>query len=201
MGCHAAPWPPGFGDFGERLRVRTFAQTEGEACGFLHGEVAGRKGIRVPEAKEKIDISSPWPDPMQGGERGVRLVGIHVAHGSKIDPAFGDRFADFADRFDLRGGESKAPELVGARAAHGIVVKWIERGEESGTDRGGACGGELLPANDRAQAGKSRLAPTQVERTGFFGDRFEPRVCDNKLCEARPEIGLTMEEVSHALSV
>jgi len=201
MGCHAAPWPPGFGDLGERLGVRAFAQTEGKARGFLHGEIAGRKGIRVPEAKEKIDISGPWPNPMQGGERGVRYVGIHVADGSEIDPASGDRFADFADRFDLRGGESKSPELVGARAAHGIVVKWIERGEESGTDRGGACGRELLPANDRAQAGKSRLAPTQVERTGFFGDRFEPRVCDNKLCEARPEIGLTMEEVSHALSV
>ena len=186
---------------GERLGVRTFAQTEGKACGFLHGEVAGRKGIRVPEAKEKIDISGPWPDPVQGSERGVRLVGIHVAHGSKIDPAFGDRFADFADRFDLRGGQPKPPEFVGARAAHSVVVKWIERGEESGTDRGGACSGKLLPANDRAQAGESRLAPAQIEHAGFFGDRFEPRVCDNKLCEASPEIGLGMKEISHALSV
>src|SRR4026208_527015 len=107
--------------------------------------------MRVPEAKEKIDSSGPWPDPMQGGERGVRLVGIHVAHGSKIDPAFGDRFADFADRFDLRGGQPKSPELVGASAAHGIVVKWIERGEESGADCGSACSGKLLPAYDRAQ--------------------------------------------------
>ena len=80
-------------------------------------------------------------------------------------------------------------------------MEWFERGEESGADRGGACGGKLLPANDRTQAGKSRLAPAQVERTGFFGDRFEPRVGDNKLCEASPEIGLSMEEMSHALSV
>jgi hypothetical protein len=80
-------------------------------------------------------------------------------------------------------------------------VKWIERGEEPGTDRGRACGGKLLPANDRAQAGESRLAPAQVEGAGFFGDRFEPRVGDNKHCEAGLEIGLRMEEMSHALSV
>jgi hypothetical protein len=81
------------------------------------------------------------------------------------------------------------------------MVKWIERGEEPGTDRGGACSGKLLPANDRAQAGKSRLAPAQVEGAGFFGDRFEPRVGDNELREAGLEIGFSMEEMSHALSV
>jgi hypothetical protein len=80
-------------------------------------------------------------------------------------------------------------------------VKWIERGEESGTDRGGACGGKLLAANDRAQAGESRLAPAQIERSGFLGDRFEPRVGDNKLCKASLEIGFSMEEMGHALSV
>jgi hypothetical protein len=81
------------------------------------------------------------------------------------------------------------------------MVKWIERGEESGTYRGGACSGKLLPANDRAQPGESRLAPAQVEGAGFFGDRFEPRVGDNKLCEAGLKIGFSMEKMSHALSV
>src|SRR6185437_10320633 len=54
MGCHAAPRPPGLGDLGERLGVRTFAQTKSKACGFLHGEVAGRKGIRLPTAVRSI---------------------------------------------------------------------------------------------------------------------------------------------------
>jgi hypothetical protein len=81
------------------------------------------------------------------------------------------------------------------------VVKWIEGSEQPGTDRGGACGGKLLSTNDRAQAGESWFTPAQVERTGFFGDRYEPWVSDNKLCETGLEIGLGMEEMRHALPV
>src|SRR4029078_1266124 len=129
MRCHAAPRPPGLGDLGERLGVRAFAQTKSKACRFLHSQVARRKRIRMSKAKEKINIGGPWPDPMQARERGVGLIGVHIAHGSQIDSALGNRFADFANRFDLRGGYPKTPELVGTRAADGVVVKWIEGSE------------------------------------------------------------------------
>jgi hypothetical protein len=39
---------------------------------------------------------------MQGCQRRVCLIGIHVADGSEIDSAFRDRFTDFPDRFDFR---------------------------------------------------------------------------------------------------
>ena len=64
---------------------------------FLHGEVAGRKGVGVAEAEQEIDVGSPRPDAVQRGERRVRRVGIHVADRGQIDVAFRDGFADFAN--------------------------------------------------------------------------------------------------------
>jgi len=81
MRCHAAPWSPRFGDLGERLGVRAFAQTKSEARGFLHGKVARRNRILMSEAKQKINVCGPRPDAVQGGKCGVCYVGIHVADG------------------------------------------------------------------------------------------------------------------------
>ena len=92
------------------------AQTEGDARGFLHREIAGRKGVGMAEAEQKINIGGPRPDAVQRDQRCVRRVGIHVADRVEVDLAFGDRLADFLDRLDLGGGQAEPPELVGARA-------------------------------------------------------------------------------------
>ena len=63
-------------------RLRKF---ERDARGFLHGEIAGRKGVGMAEAEQQIDIGGPRPDAVQRGEQRVRGVGIHVADGVEID--------------------------------------------------------------------------------------------------------------------
>ena len=108
MRRHAAPGPPGLSHFGERLGVRPFAQAEGDARRFLDREIAGRKRIGVTEAEQQVNVGSPRPNSMQCGERCVGLIGIHVSDCGEIDTAFGHRFADLPDRFDLRARRGPA---------------------------------------------------------------------------------------------
>ena len=105
-------------------------------------------------------------------------------------------------RIDLIFGARQAEplELVGARAAHRVVMERIEGGEQPVADRGGARGRELLAADDGAQAGKARLAPAQAEGAGLLGDRRKPRIGEDQLRPApASQIGLGVEEVGHAL--
>ena len=176
MRRHPAPGPPGLGELRQRLGVRPLAQAEGDARRFLHGEVAGRQGIGMAEAEQQINVGGPRPDAVQRGERGMRLVGLHGADARRDRCALGDGLADLLDRFDLRRRQAEPLELVGARAAHRVVMERIEGREQPGPDRGGAGGRELLPAHDGAQAGKARFAAAQAERAGLFGDRLEPRI-------------------------
>ena len=90
MRRHAAPRPPGLGDFCERLGVRPLAQPKRDARGLLHGEIAGGKRVGVAEAEQEINVGGPWADAVQRGERGVRRVGVHVADKGEIDVALGD---------------------------------------------------------------------------------------------------------------
>ena len=115
MRRHATPGPPGLGHFGECLGVRALAQAEGDARGFLHGEIARRKRIGVAETEQQIDVGGPWPDSMQCRQRRMGLIGIHVADSGEIDMAFCDRLADLPDRFDL-GAERPSRLSLSMRA-------------------------------------------------------------------------------------
>src|SRR5262245_53064690 len=151
----------------------------------------------MTQAKQKIDVGGPRTDAMQGRERRVRFIGAHVADGGEINVSVGDRLSDFPDRLDLRSRKAKALELVGARAAHGVMVKWIEGREQTRADRGGTCGRKLLPADDGTEAGKSRLPPAETECAGLVRDGLEPGIGNNQLREPGLKIGVGVEEVGH----
>src|SRR5664279_5331432 len=121
MRRYAAPWPPGLGQFGQRLGVWPLAQIERDAGGLLYREIAGRKGVGVAETEQEIDVGGPRPDAVQCDQRGMRLVGRHVADGIEIDVLLSHRLADFFDRFYFRRRQAEPLELVGARAADRIV--------------------------------------------------------------------------------
>src|SRR5262245_63519164 len=194
---YAAPRAPGFCHSGESLRIRTLAQAERDPRGLLNRQIAGRECIRVAEAKQKINVGGPRTDTVQGRKRRVCFIGAHVADGGEINISVGDRLSDFPDRLDLRSRKAKALELIGARAAHGVMVKWLEGREQACADRGGTCGRKLLPADDGAEAGKSRLAPAETKRAGLVGNRLEPGVGNNQLREPCLKVSVGVEEVSH----
>src|SRR5262249_19899814 len=114
--------------------------------------------------------------PMEGGESRVGFVGGHVANRGEIDMPLGDCFSDLPDRLNFRRRKAELLELVSARAAHSVVVKWIKCCKQPPTDRGGTRGPTLLAADNGAEAGKSRLTPAQAEGAGFVRDRLEPWV-------------------------
>src|SRR5262249_39783821 len=102
VSSYAAPWPPDFGDFGELLRVGSFAQAECNARRFLQGEVARRPCVGVPEAKQKINVRRPRPDTMHLRQPFVRDIRVELADCVEIDLALADRLADLLQRFDFR---------------------------------------------------------------------------------------------------
>ena len=65
--------------FASALASGRLRKPKRDARGFLHGEIAGRKGVGMAEAEQQIDVGGPRADAVQRGERGVRLVGLHVA--------------------------------------------------------------------------------------------------------------------------
>ncbi len=150
MRRHAPPRPPGLRQFRERFGVRTLAQTEGDTRGLLHREIAGRKRVGVAEAEQQINIGGPRSNAVQCRQRSVRDVGVHIANAVKIDAALGDGFADFPDRLDLGRRQAESLELVDARAAHRVVMKWLEGGKQPVANRGGTRGRELLPTDNGA---------------------------------------------------
>src|ERR1700694_3862672 len=58
----AAQRPPRFRQRRHLLCGRPRPQAEADFDGFLHGEIAGRPGVAVAEAKQEIDIGSPRTD-------------------------------------------------------------------------------------------------------------------------------------------
>ena len=139
------------------------------------------------------------PMPCSAVSAACASVGVHVADGGEIDAPFGDGLADFLDRLDLGRRQAKPLELVGARAAHRVVMKRIEGGEQPVADGRGAGRRQLLAADDGAQAGKAGLAPAQAEGAGLVGDRLEPRIGQDQLRQAGLQIGVGVKEVGHAL--
>jgi len=199
MRRYAAPGPPAFRDLAEPLGVWPLAQIERDARGLLHGEIAGGKRIGMAETEQQINVGGPRSDAVQRGELRMRLVGGHVADGAEIDVALCQSFADFADRLDLGRRQAEPLELVGARLAYGVVVERIERGEQPLADRAGACRRKLLPADDGAKAGKTRLPPAQRKGAGLFRHGFQTRILEDQLRQRSVEIGLGVEEVGHGI--
>ena len=77
------------------------------------------------------------------------------------------------------------------------MVKWIERGADAGPDRRGAGGRELLPADDRGQAGIAGLAAAQRRHARQLKYRLEPRVLLNQRVDGLFEVGLGVEVDEH----
>ena len=80
------------------------------------------------------------------------------------------------------------------------MVERLERRKEPVADRGGAGGGQLLAADDGAEAGETRLASPQREDAGFRRDGDEPRVLRDQSGEGGAQIVITVEEERHAIS-
>src|SRR5262249_15476445 len=136
MRCHAAPRTPDLRHFCESLGIRSLAQTESNPRRLLDREIPRGKCVSMAETEQKIDVGGPWPDSMQRGERPMGFVGVHVSDCSEINISFGDRLADFSDRFDLWRGQPKPFELIGAGTSYGVVMKGIESSEQPGSDCG-----------------------------------------------------------------
>jgi hypothetical protein len=77
------------------------------------------------------------------------------------------------------------------------VVEGIEGGEQPVADCRRARRGELLAADDGAQAGEPALAAAQAESARLRGDRREPRIGKDELRQAGLQIGFGVEEVGH----
>jgi hypothetical protein len=80
-------------------------------------------------------------------------------------------------------------------------MKRIESREQSFANGGGTSDRQLLAANDRAQAGKSAVAPAPVKGAGFFRHRNQPRIGGYQFSEPGLQVVLGVEEMGHALLV
>jgi hypothetical protein len=195
MGSHPAPRPPFFAELRHRLGIGPLLQPEGEARRLLQGEIAGRPGVGVAEAEQEINVGGPGPDAMQRGQSGVCLVGFHGGDGVEIDMASGDGLADFLDGLDLRPRQTEPGQLVGAGQSHRVVVERIERREQPPPDRRGACGRELLTADDRAQAGVTTFAAANSGHAGFGEHRLPARVLLDQHADSHFQIRLGVDDV------
>jgi len=135
---------------------------------------------------------------VQRGERGVRLVGIHVADTRQVDVAVADRLGDFANCLDLGRGQAEPLEPVAARAPDGVVMERLEGGKQPRADRGRAGGRQLLAADDGAQAGKTGLPAAQGEDAGFFCHRLQPRIGEDELRQGGVQVRIGVEEIGHS---
>src|ERR1700691_4055676 len=73
------------------------------------------------------------------------------------------------------------------------MIERIEGRAQTGPDRRGAGGGELLATNDMRQACESRLPPPQRRHAGDRKYRLKPRVLFQKRVDRGFEIGLAGE--------
>ena len=74
----AAQRPPRFGQRRHLLCGRPRLQAEPDSDGFLHGEIARRPGVAMPQAKQQINVGGPRADTGQRRQRMVRGVGILI---------------------------------------------------------------------------------------------------------------------------
>src|SRR3954453_11873725 len=69
----APPGPPAFSERQDIPVARAGVEAVGEAGRLLHGEVAGRKGVRVAEAEQEVNVGRPGADALDGCHQAVRL--------------------------------------------------------------------------------------------------------------------------------
>ncbi len=116
MRGHAAKWPPGVADRNHLFRRRTRFEIEGDARGFLYGEIASRPGIGVAKTEQQIDIGRPWADAMQSDQCLMRCVGFALRDVIEVEIAFGNFGRDRLDRFDLFAADKPRRPSLSARA-------------------------------------------------------------------------------------
>ena len=108
----------------------------------------------MAEAEQQIDVGGPGADAVQRGQRVMRGVGVLFRQYVEVQPLGGQFARDVLQRLDLGGGKTEPAETVGARLADGIVIERIERFRQPSPDRPGACGRQLLAADDSASPAK-----------------------------------------------
>ena len=151
----------------------------------------------MAEAEQQIDVGGPRADAVQRRQRVVRGVGVLFRQHVEVQPLGGEFARDVLQRLDLGGRKPEPAEAVGARLADGVVIERIERGREASPDRRGTRGGELLAADDRGQAGKTRLALPQRRHARQLEDRLQPHVLLDQRVDGVFEIGLAVEVDGH----
>ena len=151
----------------------------------------------MTEAEQEINVRRPRPDAVQGGERGVRLVGRTIGERGKVDLAAIDRLGDRLERADFGRGKSGARELRRTRAQHGGVVERIEREVEPFPDGARARGRKLLRHHDLREPGKAIGAAAQRRLARDRQRLPEARIGRDEAAERRVEIGLGVDVEGH----
>ena len=151
----------------------------------------------MAEAEQQIDVGGPRADAVQRGQRVVRGVGILFRQHVEVQPLGGEFARDVLQRLDLGGGQAEPAEPVGAGLADRLMIERIERGREPPPDRRGARGRQLLAADDRGEAGKTRLALPQRRHARELEDRLQPRVLLDQRVDGVFEVGLAVEVDGH----
>ncbi len=134
---------------------------EREPRRLLQGEIAGRKGVGVPDAKQEIKVGRPRPDALVGDERRVRGVRRQLRQRLEVEMSVTQRAGERAEGLDLRPRQAGALELRRARAQDLVMVERSERLLQPPPNRARARGGKLLAADDRGKTGEAASTPSQ----------------------------------------
>lgn len=160
---------------------------------LLQGDVAGRPGIAMAEAGQKIDICRPGADSPHIHECGMRFIGRQGAEPVEVEGAVQHGSGDRAEGADLW------PRLAG-----GAEVLVACRGQPRGADLAhhlfqplpepaGRPGRDLLEHDDVSEAGKARRASAQGRRSVPGMERRHERAQGAQLGERGVEIGLRVD--------
>ena len=142
-------------------------------CGFLQSEIASGPGIGVAEAEQQIAVGRPRADPVDGGERRVRVLGGKFAERRERQLAARDGAGDFLERADFRRRQSEPRQPRRTRPHDGRRRERIECGGEPRPDRVGARGRQLLRHDRGGKPGEAVRPPPQRRPPGCRHEREE----------------------------
>ena len=151
----------------------------------------------MAEAKEEINVGGPGTDAVQRGERGMGVVGFHLAKRSEVDLALGDGRADRLHGLDFRPRQPDPRQPLRPGAPHGVMMKGIEGGRQPAPDGARAGGRKLLGCHNRAQPAKAGVTPAQAWLPGMVEQFLQARVRGHELLQRGLQIGVGVEEVGH----
>jgi hypothetical protein len=138
------------------FRGRARLEPKSDLDGFLYGEIAGRPGVAMAQAKQQIDIGGPRTDAVQCRQLVVRNVGVFIRQRVEIEALRGDFARETFQGLDLGRGQSEPAEALSAGAAQRIVMKRIECSRQARPDRGGAGSRRSAGMPESSKIGCSR---------------------------------------------